>query len=119
MTTMCASAAATEDAAALSNIVIVILKTVKIEPTSVDAGPPDLPRLIQEALAELGCDADAIAIAERVRRLDIGLPVEGEFSVVCAWLGKCQLLHKLDQHQVPVVFKQDFQVPDLLAKFTT
>lgn len=84
-----------------------------------DASPPDLPRLIQDALAELGYDVDAAAVAERVRRLDIGLPVEDEFSVICAWLGKCQLLHKLDQYQVPVASKQKFQVPDLLAKFST
>jgi Holliday junction resolvase len=83
------------------------------------AGPPDLPRLIQDVLAELGYDADAAAVAEQVRRLDIGLPTEDEFSVLCAWLGKCQLLHKLDQHQLPVVSKQQFQVPDLLAKFST
>ncbi|MEA9578700.1 hypothetical protein VC218_07160 [Xanthomonas nasturtii] len=79
----------------------------------------DLPRLIQDVLAELGIDADPAVVAERVRRLDIGLPVEDEFSVVCAWLGKCQLLHKLDQHQMPIASKQEFQVPDLLAKFST
>ena len=81
--------------------------------------PLDLPRLIQDVMAELGYDADVAAVAERVRRLDIGLPAEDEFSVVCAWLGKCQLLHKLDQHQVPIASKQEFQVPDLLAKFST
>lgn len=84
-----------------------------------EGGPPDLPRLIQDVLAELGYDADAVTVAGRVSRLDIGLPVEDEFSVVCTWLGKCQLLHKLDQHQVPIVSKQEFQVPDLLAKFST
>lgn len=82
-------------------------------------GPPDLPRLIQDVLAELGYDADAAAVAEQVRRLDVGLPAEDEFSVICAWLGKCQLLHKLDQHQLPIASKQLFQVPDLLAKFST
>lgn len=92
---------------------------MEIEPKKREAAPPDLPRLIQDVLAELGYDADAAAVAERVRRLDIGLPVEDEFSVVCAWLGKCQLLHKLDQHQVPIASKQEFQVPDLLAKFST
>ncbi|WP_223871785.1 hypothetical protein [Candidatus Dactylopiibacterium carminicum] len=93
---------------------------MEIEPEKkLGAQPPDLPRLIQDALAELGYDADAATVAERVRRLDIGLPVEDEFSVVCAWLGKCQLLHKLDQHQVPIASKQEFQVPDLLAKFST
>ena len=92
---------------------------MEIEPKKKAVTPPDLPRLIQDVLAELGYDADAAAVAERVRRLDIGLPVEDEFSVVCAWLGKCQLLHKLDQYQVPVASKQEFQVPDLLAKFST
>ncbi|MDR1074830.1 MAG: hypothetical protein LBL59_00540 [Xanthomonadaceae bacterium] len=92
---------------------------MEVEPKKTGAAPPDLPRLIQDVLAELGYDADAVTVAERVRRLDIGLPVEDEFSVVCAWLGKCLLLHKLDQHQVPIASKQQFQVPDLLAKFST
>lgn len=83
------------------------------------AMPVDGARLIQDVLAELGWSADAAAVAEGVRRLDVGLPVEDEFSVVCAWLGKCQLLHKLDQQQVPIASWQEFQVPDLLAKFST
>lgn len=81
--------------------------------------PVDGARLIQDVLTELGWDADAATVADGVRRLDIGLPVEDEFSVVCAWLGKCQLLHKLDQQQVPVTSKQEYQVPDLLARFST
>lgn len=81
--------------------------------------PVDGARLIQDVLAELGWDADAASVAEGVRRLDIGLPAEDEFSVVCAWLGKCQLMHKLDQQQVPVASKQEYQVPDLLARFST
>ncbi|MEO8729260.1 MAG: restriction endonuclease [Rhodoferax sp.] len=92
---------------------------MEIQPKKKVEVPPDLPRLIQDVLAELGFDADAAAVAERVRRLDIGLPVEDEFAVVCAWLGKCQLLHKLDQHQVPIASKHEYQVPDLLAKFST
>lgn len=83
------------------------------------AMPADGARLIQDVLAELGWSADALAVAESVRRLDIGLPVEDEFSVVCAWLGRCKLLHKLDQQQLPVASRQEFQVPDLLAKFST
>lgn len=84
-----------------------------------EESPPDLPRLIQDVLAELGYEGDAVEVAKRVRRLDIGLPAEDEFSVVCAWLGKCELLHKLDQCQVPVGSKKNFQVPDLLARFST
>jgi Holliday junction resolvase len=81
--------------------------------------PPDTARLIQDVLAKLGWSADASAIAADVRRLDKGLPCEDEFSVVCAWLGRCQLLHKLDQQQIPIASRTQFQVPDLLAKFTT
>lgn len=81
--------------------------------------PQDAPRLIQDVIAELGWSADATTVAEKVRRLDIGLPCEDEFSVICAWLGKCQLLHKLDQLQVPISSREEFQVPDLLALFST
>ena len=84
-----------------------------------DQVPPDAARLIQDVIAQLGWPINAEIVAEQVRRLDIGLPLEDEFSVICAWLGKCQLLHKLDQQQVPIKSKEEFQVPDLLAKFST
>jgi Holliday junction resolvase len=85
----------------------------------VDERPDDLHRLIHETLEALGWDADAAAIAEQVKRLDVGLPAEDEFSVLCSWLGKCELLHKLDQHQIPRRSEKAFQVPDLLAHFST
>jgi Holliday junction resolvase len=81
--------------------------------------PDDVARLIQEVLAKCGWEGNATEIAEKVRRLNFGLPAEDEFSVLCAWLGKCQLLHKLDQAQVPVSSKDRYQVPDLLARFST
>jgi Holliday junction resolvase len=81
--------------------------------------PDDLPRLIHETLETVGWDADPAAIADRVQRLDIGLPVEDEFAVLCSWLGKCELLHKLDQHQMPIISREKFQVPDILARFST
>jgi Holliday junction resolvase len=84
-----------------------------------DVMPLDGTRLIQDVLAELGWAADAVAVANGVRRLDIGLLAEDEFSVVCTWLGKCLLLHKLDQLQVPIASRREFQVPDLLARFST
>ena len=77
--------------------------------------PPDGARLIQDVLAELGWSADAVAVADQVRRLDIGLPVEDEFSVLCAWLGKCQILHKLDQQQVPVLIEVKSKKDSLLS----
>lgn len=79
--------------------------------------PPDVERLIQDVLADLGFDADAGEVARRVRKLNYGLPAEDEFAVICAWLGRTLLLHKLDQHQVPARSRSDFQVPDILAIF--
>lgn len=79
--------------------------------------PTDIARLIHEVLTDLGFDAEPEVIAGQVRRLDYGLPAEDEFSVVCAWLGKCRLIHKLDQKQTPIASKQLYQVPDLLAHF--
>lgn len=79
--------------------------------------PTDLERLIHESLEQLGWEADANAIAERVNRLNIGLPLEDEFSIICGWLGQCNLVHKLDQQQYPTTSNTTFQVPDLLANF--
>lgn len=79
--------------------------------------PSDLERLIHESLEQLGWAADANSIAERVHRLNIGLPLEDEFSIICGWLGQCDLVHKLDQQQYPTTSKDTFQVPDLLANF--
>lgn len=79
--------------------------------------PENLPHVIHEALEQLGWGADANQVAERVQRLHIGLPAEDEFSILCGWLGKCRLIHKLDQQQYPVSSKELFQVPDLQAIF--
>ncbi|QFU23033.1 hypothetical protein FM038_013310 [Shewanella eurypsychrophilus] len=80
--------------------------------------PIDLERLVHESLEQLGWEADAKKIAERVQRLNIGLPLEDEFSIICGWLGHCNLIHKLDQQQFPGSSKDTFQVPDLLANFS-
>ncbi|HEK0398768.1 TPA: hypothetical protein SMO58_001861 [Proteus mirabilis] len=80
--------------------------------------PSDLERLIHESLEQLGWEADATALVERVHRLNKGLPVEDEFSIICGWLGQCNLVHKLDQQQYPSISKNTFQVPDLLANFS-
>lgn len=79
--------------------------------------PTDLEQLIHEALSQLGWDADAAQVAARLWRLNQGLPREDEFSVVCGWLGKCELIHKLDQKQTPKESAQKYQVPDLLSVF--
>ncbi|MGH0214470.1 restriction endonuclease [Sinorhizobium meliloti] len=82
-------------------------------------GPDDLARLIHEALEELAWKADAEQVAEIVRRLNVGLPAEDEFMVVSNWLGKCNMIHKLDQHLVPMQAREKYQVPDLLARYST
>lgn len=79
--------------------------------------PEDAERLVQEALTQLGWEADPKRIAARVWRLNLGLPREDEFTVVCTWLGRCHLIHKLDQKQTPAKSREDFQVPDLFAVF--
>jgi Holliday junction resolvase len=79
--------------------------------------PDDLQYLIYEVLSQTGYDGDAAALAQRVRQLDHGLPAEDEFSVICAWLGRCRLAHKLDQRPTPPSARDRYQVPDLLAEF--
>ncbi len=79
--------------------------------------PDDLEQLIHEALEQLGWGAEAGRVAARIRRLNVGLPREDEFSVVCGWLGGCDLIHKLDQKQTPEKSSEIFQAPDLLAIF--
>ncbi|MCK4620597.1 MAG: hypothetical protein KAT62_00120 [Desulfuromonadales bacterium] len=76
-------------------------------------------RLIHEAIQQLGWSADPPSIVDRVKRLDIGLPAEDEFISILSWLGKCSLVHKLDQGQSPLESRETFQVPDLLATFVT
>lgn len=77
----------------------------------------DLARLIHEVLEETAWEADAQTLISRVRRLHLGLPAEDEFSVLLSWLGKCRLVHKLDQQQSPPESQGSYQVPDLLAVF--
>jgi len=73
--------------------------------------------LIYGALVQLGWQADARRLANRVARLHLGLPREDEFAVVCTWLGRCALIHKLDQRESPASAAGQFQVPDLMAVF--
>jgi hypothetical protein len=59
-------------------------------PMESNQAPDDIERLIQEVLSELGYSGDAASIARKVKRLNLGLPAEDEFSVICAWLGRPQ-----------------------------
>lgn len=78
----------------------------------------DRSRVLHEALEQCGWE-NPEEVIQRVKRLDLGLPAEDEFAVICSWLGKCSLVHKLDQQQVPKSSRETYQVPDLLAVFNT
>ena len=75
--------------------------------------------MIHEAIQQMGWPADPTTIVDRVKRLDLGLPAEDEFIYLISWLGKCSLVHKLDQSQYPPRSTDDYQVPDILACFDT
>ena len=74
-------------------------------------------RLLSEAISDLGWRANPKAIADRVRQLQQGLPAEDEFALLLSWLGKCSVVHRLDQAQAPPESKDTYRVPDLLAIF--
>ncbi len=74
---------------------------------------------LYEAMQQLGWNADSDSIAERVKRLDVGLPAEDEFIYIISWLNKCSLVHKLDQNQIPPSSQNIYQVPDLFTSFDT
>ena len=78
----------------------------------------DRSRVLHEALEQSGWE-NPEEVIQRVKRLDLGLPAEDEFAVICSWLGKCSLVHKLDQQQIPKSSREIYQVPDLLAVFNT
>ncbi len=84
-----------------------------MEPSSAD----ELARLLFEATEGQGPRADSKEVIARFKRLEMGLPAEDEFALMLAWLGKCRLVHRLDQQQSPPESRSNYQVPDLLAIF--
>ena len=76
-----------------------------------------LARRIYDLLAQSDTNADVQSLVDRFKRLELGLPVEDEFILLLSWLGKCQLVHKLDQLAFPPSHIPIYRVPDLLAVF--
>jgi len=75
-------------------------------------------RTIYEAMQQLGLPIDEPdKLISRLKRLDFGLPAEDEFAAIVNWIGKCELIHKLDQAQVPLESKNYYRVPDFIAFF--
>jgi hypothetical protein len=70
-------------------------------------------------LSVLGVD-DTIGpeeVAARLERLRRGLEPEDEISLILSWLGRCRLIHKLGQEQLPIASTKTYKVPDLLVVF--
>jgi Holliday junction resolvase len=79
-----------------------------------DAAEKALTRILYDLYRERGGKVDHETLASRLRRYEIGIPAEEEFAVLLSWLGRCRLVHKLDQSHPPT---KDYKVPDLLAIF--
>lgn len=73
--------------------------------------------LLHKAISMLGWAGKPEDIADKVRQLERGLPVEDQFAALCVWMGRCSLIHKLEQEQFPNLSREEYQVPDFLAVF--
>jgi len=70
-----------------------------------------------EALSRLGFAVGRPEdVASILSRLDAGLPHEDEFIAIVSWLGRCPLVHRLDQQQ-GMASREVFKIPDLMALF--
>ena len=75
-------------------------------------------RVVFEALEQIGWSVEnPKLLSERIKRLELGIPAEDEFAFLISWMGKCELVHKLDQEQSPPESKTNYRVPDLIAIF--
>ncbi len=74
---------------------------------------------IYEACERTGWKGDPVTLANALKKLNYGLPVQDEFCLLMSWLGRCKLIHGLEQSQYPPASKTDYQVPDFYAVFDT
>jgi len=79
----------------------------------------DKARAIQEIANQLGWNNDITTLIDRVNQLDQGLIQEDEFIYIINWHGKCKLIHKLDQLQLPNDSKSHYTIPDILVEVET
>jgi len=73
--------------------------------------------MISQACSSLGWGENPREIVNKVNQLLRGLPKEDEFIALSTWMGKCSLIHKLDQEQFPSLSRDNYQVPDLFALY--
>lgn len=76
-------------------------------------------RALFEAAEQLGINGPFTneELGKKFESLERGLPTEDEFAVLVTWLGRCRLIHKLEQIQYPESSRESYQVPDFLAIF--
>ena len=73
---------------------------------------------ILQAVQEVGHNLDDLdKFIRRVQHIDYGLSAEVEFSALLAWLGNCELVHRLDQQVMSSDRDPKWEVPDLFALF--
>lgn len=65
-------------------------------------------------LAEAG---EPEKVLSRLEHLQRATAPEHEISLILSWLGKCRLVHRLGQEQLPLSSTDSYRVPDLLAIF--
>lgn len=60
---------------------------------------------------------DLSAFAKRVQSIEYGLTAETEFAAILSWLGRCPLVHGLEQDYFSSQSEHKCQIPDLFAVF--
>lgn len=73
--------------------------------------------MIYQACSMLGWGENPKEIVDKVNQLRRGLPKEDEFIALSVWMGKCTLIHKLDQKQFPGLSRERYQAPDVFALY--
>ena len=61
--------------------------------------------------------SDPAAFVKRVQSIEYGLSAEIEFAAILSWLGRCSLVHRLDQDYFASHSKEKWCIPDLFAIF--
>jgi Holliday junction resolvase len=60
---------------------------------------------------------DLASFAKRVQSIEYGLSAEVEFAAILKWLGRCKLVHGLEQEPFSSFDVDDLKIPDLFAIF--
>lgn len=73
---------------------------------------------ILQAVEAIGHNLDDLGkFIKRVQHIDYGLNAEVEFSTLLAWLGQCEMTHRLGQEIMSSERDEKWNVPDLFTVF--